>query len=75
MGALSAAATTAVAVRAPLGGTVVEIDWADGHTVGNYALCFTWGDGHSAGLYRFELLRRLCACDDCLPLFVPKRSF
>lgn len=103
---------TPTAVRAPMGGDVVEVDWADGHTsvlpnarlrgycpcagcqghggglrfleggnavidrieeVGNYALAFTWGDGHASGIYRFEFLRRLCACATCLPLFEEAR--
>lgn len=97
-------------VRAPVGGTVVEIDWQDGHTgkipndrlrgycpcagcqghqgslrfieqgsrviddveqVGNYALAFKWGDGHQTGIYTFPYLRRLCACESCLPSWNP----
>ena len=105
---------TPTAVRAPVGGEVVEIDFADGHTsilpnrrlrgycpcagcqghggdlhfveggnetidaiaeVGNYALSFTWGDGHDSGIYKFEYLRRLCACERCLPEFREQRGF
>lgn len=106
-------ATEPLAVRAPFGGTVVEIDWGDGHTgripnrrlrgfcpcagcqgheptiryveggndvidaiseVGNYGLSFRWGDGHETGIYRFEYLRRLCACDACLPAWDSQRG-
>ena len=33
--------------------------------VGNYALSIAWSDGHWTGIYRFDLLRRLCPCDEC----------
>ena len=33
--------------------------------VGRYALSFDWSDDHSTGIYTFELLRELCACDEC----------
>ena len=33
--------------------------------VGNYALSFAFSDGHSTGIYPFELLRKLCRCDEC----------
>jgi len=49
MGALSQSATTPTAVRAPLGGSVVEIDWADGHT----------------GTIPNERLRGYCPCAGC----------
>ena len=33
--------------------------------VGNYALSFTFADGHGTGIYPFELLRKLCRCEEC----------
>ncbi len=33
--------------------------------VGRYALGFEWSDGHTTGIYTFELLRRLCPCEEC----------
>ncbi|MGQ0793331.1 MAG: DUF971 domain-containing protein [Deltaproteobacteria bacterium] len=39
----------------------------DMERVGRYALKFVWSDGHSTGIYSFELLRRLCPCNECQP--------
>ena len=39
--------------------------------VGNYALHFDWTDGHNTGIYSYDLLREVCACDECKA----KRSF
>jgi DUF971 family protein len=33
--------------------------------VGNYALSFGFSDGHGTGIYSFEVLRKLCACEEC----------
>ncbi|MFO7894636.1 MAG: DUF971 domain-containing protein [Longimicrobiales bacterium] len=33
--------------------------------VGGYALAFKWPDGHDTGIYPYDLLRRLCPCDEC----------
>ena len=33
--------------------------------VGRYAVQFLWSDGHYTGIYPFDLLRRLCTCDEC----------
>jgi DUF971 family protein len=33
--------------------------------VGRYALRFRWSDGHDTGLYPWDLLRRLCPCEEC----------
>ena len=33
--------------------------------VGNYALSFAFSDGHGTGIYSFELLRKMCHCDEC----------
>jgi DUF971 family protein len=33
--------------------------------VGHYAIRFKWNDGHDTGIYSFELLRRLCMCEEC----------
>ena len=33
--------------------------------VGNYALSFAFADSHTSGIYSFELLRKLCRCEEC----------
>ena len=33
--------------------------------VGRYALRFTWPDGHDTGIYPWDLLRRICPCQEC----------
>ena len=33
--------------------------------VGRYAIRFKWNDLHDAGIYSFELLRKLCMCEEC----------
>jgi DUF971 family protein len=33
--------------------------------VGRYAVQFLWSDAHFTGIYPFDLLRRLCKCDEC----------
>ena len=33
--------------------------------VGKYAVQFLWSDAHFTGIYPFELLRKLCPCDEC----------
>jgi len=33
--------------------------------VGKYAIQFLWSDTHFTGIYPFELLRKLCPCDEC----------
>ena len=33
--------------------------------VGNYALSFSFSDGHGTGIYSFEVLRRMCRCEEC----------
>ena len=32
--------------------------------VGRYAVQFIWSDAHFTGIYPFDLLRRLCQCDE-----------
>ena len=34
--------------------------------VGRYAVQFLWSDAHYTGIYPFEILRKLCRCDECL---------
>ena len=34
--------------------------------VGNYALQIFWGDGHNTGIYKWESLRDICPCEQCL---------
>ncbi len=33
--------------------------------VGRYAVQFLWSDGHYTGIYPFDMLRKLCPCDEC----------
>ena len=33
--------------------------------VGLYALQPIWQDGHDTGIYSFDLLRKICGCDEC----------
>lgn len=37
--------------------------------VGNYAVQLIWEDGHNTGIYTYDLLRRLCECDECRKTF------
>ena len=39
----------------------------DVEAVGNYAIKINWSDGHSTGLYSWEVLRRMCPCEQCKP--------
>lgn len=34
--------------------------------VGNYAISIAFSDGHATGIYRFEFLRQICPCEDCM---------
>lgn len=34
--------------------------------VGGYALGFTWPDGHDSGIFPYDLLRRICPCQECV---------
>ncbi len=33
--------------------------------IGKYALQFLWSDAHYTGIYPFEILRKLCQCQEC----------
>jgi DUF971 family protein len=33
--------------------------------VGGYALGFTWPDGHDSGIFAYDLLRKICPCEEC----------
>ena len=33
--------------------------------VGRYAVQFLWSDAHYTGIYPFDVLRRLCRCEEC----------
>lgn len=41
---------------------VYAADWMQ---IGRYAIQFLWSDTHDSGIYPFDLLRRLCRCQDC----------
>ncbi len=34
--------------------------------VGRYGLSFHWSDGHATGIYRFDFLRQICPCSECV---------
>ncbi len=34
--------------------------------VGHYAISIEWTDRHATGIYRFDFLREICPCADCL---------
>jgi DUF971 family protein len=40
--------------------------------VGKYALRFKWNDGHESGIYSWEYLRKVCQCEQCVPVGVTK---
>lgn len=42
-----------------------EIKILNWQRAGNYALTFEFSDHHTTGIYSYELLRKLCQCDDC----------
>jgi len=46
--------------RVPLDITVQGLQ-----AIGRYALAFSFSDGHSTGIYRFDLLREICECEEC----------
>lgn len=33
--------------------------------VGRYALRFAWSDRHGTGIFPFDMLRRICPCEQC----------
>jgi DUF971 family protein len=35
------------------------------HYVGRYAIRFDWSDTHRTGIYPFDMLRRICPCEQC----------
>lgn len=42
------------------------VDLASIEPVGNYGVSFAWTDGHATGIYRFDFLRSICPCDECV---------
>ena len=42
-----------------------DIQAVDYLPIGKYALQFLWSDTHYTGIYPFEMLRKLCPCDEC----------
>ena len=42
-----------------------DIHAEDHLMVGRYAIQFLWSDAHFTGIYPFEMLRKLCQCDEC----------
>jgi DUF971 family protein len=48
-------------------GVPAELRAAKTELVGNYALSFGFSDGHGTGIFSFEVLRKLCACEECSP--------
>ena len=41
---------------------VYAVDWMQ---IGRYAVQFLWSDTHDSGIYPFDLLRKLCRCNEC----------
>lgn len=39
--------------------------------VGNYAISIGWSDGHATGIYRYDFLRDICPCPECLGATAP----
>ena len=42
-----------------------DIGAEDHLMVGKYAVQFLWSDSHYTGIYPFDVLRKLCQCDQC----------
>ena len=42
------------------------VDLVEYVTQGHYALRFFWSDAHQTGIYRYDYLRALCRCEECL---------
>ncbi len=42
-----------------------ELQLADVHMVGMYAITPVWASGHDSGIYSFDYLRSLCRCEEC----------
>jgi DUF971 family protein len=53
------------ALRIAKGPSISDLALARIAGVGRYAIQLFWADGHDTGIYSFELLRALCACDEC----------
>ncbi len=53
------------AVRVIATGVPAEVHPLAIRPVGRYAIAIDWSDGHRTGIYSFELLRTLCACEQC----------
>ena len=34
--------------------------------VGNYGISIHWTDRHATGIYRFDFLRQICPCPECV---------
>lgn len=43
-----------------------EVDLVSVEPVGRYGLSMHWSDGHATGIYRFDFLRQICPCTDCV---------
>ena len=43
-----------------------SVDLASIMPVGNYGVSFVWTDGHATGIYRFDFLRSICPCEECV---------
>jgi len=41
---------------------IQALDWMQ---IGRYAVQFLWSDTHDSGIYPFDLLRKLCRCNQC----------
>lgn len=50
----------------PRPGGAEAISVSEGRLVGAYGITFIWSDGHEYGIYRWDLLRSWCTCDECM---------
>ena len=42
--------------------------------VGNYGISIHWSDRHATGIYRFDFLRQICPCQECVAAREPKEK-
>ena len=43
-----------------------DVDIVDWMQIGRYAIQFLWSDTHDSGIYPFDLLKKICRCNECV---------
>lgn len=43
-----------------------DVDVVDWMQIGRYAVQFLWSDTHDSGIYPFDLLKKICRCNECV---------